>query len=262
MPEASAHLAALLGKPDYDCPVYNGCDLIQLVASYKFKPEFFTNGVWTKTLKERLEMIAWIYRVGKAEEEKMPTPSATLAQLDKLRPRAKFLVTALDAADEYLKDELRLAAKELADIYGLPDFEQEAITYESIPPGDLITSKRWPVDRQIEKARRALNWLAAVIDTAHCRMTNDMRRPGNRADVHLHELVRVLDASYRNTADRPRNPSYDDKITGWERGEGGRGELLDLMRVVFAIVGIEKKSSVALLALWERATGNVGSRKP
>jgi hypothetical protein len=237
-----------------DQPCYVNDDIIRIASSYRLKCQ---DAVWPIWFKERLERIAWIFREARAEV-KPATPSTTMEHLDRLRQRVRYLITQLEKADFQLQGELELAAKELADMYGLPDFEAETIVYESIPPGNPITKNRWPVERQIRKSRQALDYLLAVFDIAYRRMTDEKEPGGNRPDEHLHELVRAIDGFYRETAADPRDPYSDDEAaTKPGRGDGARGELLELMHSVLWPLGVEEKSPVGLLNLWKRATGRV-----
>ena len=228
----------------HDQPCYADDDIARIAASYRLR----SDDVWPIWFKERLERIAWIYRETKAEE-KPAIPSATIRRMEALRQRARYLTTILDAADFRLQGELDLAARELADMYGLPDFEAEVVVYESIPPGDPITKTRWPVERQLYKSRQAVDYLVAVFDTALRRMTDEKEPGGNRADEHLHEIVRALDSFYRETAADPRNP-YFDSVSGVEKGE-----LLSLLHASLYPLGVHLDSSSALLSRWQRAIG-------
>ena len=234
-------------KSQAECPRYHNDDITRIGASYCLTKEAGLP-VWPIWFKERLERIAWIYTQAKAEK-KLSTPSTTKRDAEALRTQTRRLAASLEKAreDDRLKQEISVAAKELAGIYGLPDFEPEAITYESIPPGDPITRKSWPVDRQMQQAGRTIDWLVAVFDTVLCRMTEEMGHPGNRADEDLHEFIRAIDSLYRETAADPRNP-YFDPISGVEKGE-----LLGLLHACLYPLGIYLEGS-ALLGRWQRAT--------
>jgi hypothetical protein len=103
--------------------------------------------------------------------------------------------------DADLWPEVYGAAEALADQdRGLSDYDADQVIY-----GQTVVPV-WPVERQVEKVERGVNWLIRVIGEAASRQEVVGHRP---PDEPLNMFICGVEALYRDTAANPEIPRRD-----------------------------------------------------
>ncbi len=157
--------------------------------------------------------IAAIWFVGTAAAGKAAAPSTSQLKWERCARKIEGLLAAFDQMDTREREDLKGAAEQLAQRFGvLPDLAPDRIDLPPVPgaePSPLDYTMVWPVAEQIEKSLAALRWLHQCATEAASRAENEKTKPGNRPIEPKHDFYLKVVGIYEEAAEYPQDSQKD-----------------------------------------------------